>query len=72
MPFGKLVLQPMLEIAVDGGGADPFPSFQPSAIGSIPLLLIDRLPKRFARSLTPQNAGQQRSIASARGCGDRP
>ena len=59
MLLGKLALQPMLEIALDGGGPDPFPFSQPTAIDSIPVLFVDRHAKRFTRALAPQNAGQQ-------------
>ena len=56
MPFGKLALQPVLEVAIDGGRANAFALTQTAAVDPVQMLAVDHLAERFAGSLTRQNA----------------
>jgi hypothetical protein len=58
MPFGKLALETVLEVAIDGGRADTFALSQTAAVDPVQMLAVDHLAERFTGSLTRQNAGK--------------
>ena len=56
MPFGKLALDAVLEVAIDGGRANAFALTQTAAVDPVPMLAVDHPAERFTGSLTRQDA----------------